>query len=93
MKKIGEAIDGLDVGILVNAASVAYPYARYFHEFDLDLMDSITKVNVEGATLVTKVVIPIMIKNKKGAVINIVSSSTVVPPSYLLITLYAASKA
>ncbi|CAI8598133.1 unnamed protein product [Vicia faba] len=93
MKKIEQAIDGLDVGILVNAAGVAYPYARYFHEVDLDLMDSIIKVNVEGATLVTKAVIPSMIKKKKGAIINIGSGSTVVLPSYPLVTLYAASKA
>ncbi|XP_058787040.1 very-long-chain 3-oxoacyl-CoA reductase 1-like isoform X1 [Vicia villosa] len=93
MRKIEEAIDGLDVGILVNGAGVAYPYARYFHEVDLDLMDSIIKVNVEGATLVTKAVIPSMIKKKKGAVVNIGSGSTVVLPSYPLVTLYAASKA
>ncbi|CAK8567228.1 unnamed protein product [Lathyrus sativus] len=93
MKKIEEAIDGLDVGILVNAAGVAYPYARYFHEVDLDLMDSIIKVNVEGTNWVTKAVIPSMIKNKKGAIINVGSGSTVVLPSYPLVALYAASKA
>ncbi|GAU43212.1 hypothetical protein TSUD_300990 [Trifolium subterraneum] len=93
MKRVEEAIDGLDVGILVNGAGVAYPYARYFHEVDLDLMDSIIKVNVEGTTWVTKAVIPSMIKKKKGAIINIGSGSTVVLPSYPLVTLYAASKA
>ncbi|XP_058753929.1 very-long-chain 3-oxoacyl-CoA reductase 1-like [Vicia villosa] len=76
MRKIEEAMDGLDVGILVNGAGVAYPYARYFHEVDLDLMDSIIKVNIEGATLVTKAVIPSMIKKKKGAIVNIGSGST-----------------
>ncbi|CAL5203741.1 unnamed protein product [Lathyrus oleraceus] len=92
MKKIEEAIADLDVGILVNAAGVAYPYARYFHEVDLDLMDTIIKVNIEGTTWVTKAVIPSMIKKKKGAIINIGSGSTVVLPSYPLVTLYAASK-
>jgi len=93
MKRVEEAIDGLDVGILVNGAGVAYPYARYFHEVDLDLMDSIIKVNVEGTTWITKAVLPSMIKKKKGAIINIGSGSTVVIPSYPLVTLYAASKA
>jgi 17beta-estradiol 17-dehydrogenase / very-long-chain 3-oxoacyl-CoA reductase len=93
MKRVEEAISGLDVGILVNGAGVAYPYARYFHEVDLDLMDSIIKVNVEGTTWVSKAVIPSMIKKKKGAIINIGSGSTVVLPSYPLVTLYAASKA
>lgn len=92
-KRIEEAIDGLDVGMLVNSAGLAYPYARFFHEVDLDLMDGIMKVNVEGTTWVTKAVLPSMIKKKKGAIINIGSGSTVVLPSYPLVTLYAASKA
>lgn len=93
MKKLEDAIYGLDVGILVNCAGMAYPYARYFHEVDLDLMNSIIKVNVEGLTWVTKAVIPSMIKKKKGAIINIGSGSNAVLPSYPLVTLYAASKA
>ncbi|KAK7280923.1 hypothetical protein RIF29_08498 [Crotalaria pallida] len=93
VKKLEGAIDGLDVGILVNNAGLAYPYARFFHEVDLELMDAIMKVNVVGTTWVTKAVLPIMIKKKKGAIINIGSGSTVVLPSYPLVTLYAASKA
>ncbi|RZB73257.1 Very-long-chain 3-oxoacyl-CoA reductase 1 [Glycine soja] len=34
-----------------------------------------------------------MIKKKKGAIVNIGSGSTVVLPSYPLVTLYAATKA
>ncbi|XP_061370056.1 very-long-chain 3-oxoacyl-CoA reductase 1-like [Gastrolobium bilobum] len=92
-KRIEEAIDGLDVGMLVNSAGLAYPYARFFHEVDSELMDAIIKVNVEGLTWITKSVLPSMIKKKKGAIINIGSGSTVVLPSYPLVTLYAATKA
>ncbi|KAJ1392878.1 Short-chain dehydrogenase/reductase SDR [Sesbania bispinosa] len=92
-KRVEEAIDGLDVGILVNSAGLAYPYARFFHEVDSELMDAIIKVNVEGTTWITKAVLPSMIKKKKGAIINIGSGSTVVLPSYPLVTLYAATKA
>lgn len=91
-KRIEEAIDGLDVGLLVNGAGLAYPYARFFHEVDLELMDGIVKVNVEATTWITKAVIPAMIKKKKGAIVNIGSGSTVVLPSYPLVTLYAATK-
>ncbi|XP_024635530.1 very-long-chain 3-oxoacyl-CoA reductase 1 [Medicago truncatula] len=93
MKRVEEAIYGLDVGILVNSAGVAYPYARFFHEVDLDLMDAIIKVNVEGTTWITKAVLPSMIKKRKGAIINIGSGSSVVLPSFPLVTIYAASKA
>lgn len=92
-KRVEEAIDGLDVGVLVNGAGVAYPYAKFFHEVDSELMDALVRVNVEGTTWVTRAVLPQMIKKKKGAIINVGSGSTVVVPSYPLVTLYAASKA
>ncbi|ESW35700.1 hypothetical protein PHAVU_001G257400 [Phaseolus vulgaris] len=91
-KRIEEAIEGLDVGLLVNGAGLAYPFARFFHEVDLELMNAIVKVNVEAPTWITKAVIPSMIKKKKGAIVNIGSGSTVVLPSYPLVTLYAATK-
>ncbi|KAL6193210.1 hypothetical protein ACLB2K_034294 [Fragaria x ananassa] len=90
---IEEGIKGLDVGVLVNNAGVAYPYAKYFHEVDLELMESITKVNIEAATWVSRAVIPGMLKKKKGAIVNIGSGSSVIVPSYPLYTVYAASKA
>ncbi|KAI5352162.1 hypothetical protein L3X38_005053 [Prunus dulcis] len=90
---IEEGIKGLDVGILINNAGVAYPYARFFHEVDLELMESTMKVNIEGATWVTKAVLPIMLKKKKGAIVNIGSASSEILPSYPLYTVYAASKA
>lgn len=88
-----EGIKGLDVGVLVNNAGLAYPYAKYFHEVDLELMESITKVNIEAATWVTRAVIPGMLKKKRGAIVNIGSGSSVIVPSYPLYTVYAASKA
>ncbi|MED6187856.1 hypothetical protein PIB30_080441, partial [Stylosanthes scabra] len=92
MKMVEEAIEGLDVGILVNNAGLAYPYARYFHEVDSNLMNGIIKVNVEGATWIIKAVIQKMVDKKKGAIINIGSGSSLVVPSYPLVSLYAASK-
>lgn len=56
-------------------------------------MESTMKVNIEGATWVTKAVLPIMLKKKKGAIVNIGSASSEILPSYPLYTVYAASKA
>ncbi|CAL8994083.1 unnamed protein product [Prunus brigantina] len=93
-KAIEEEIKGLDVGVLVNNAGVAYSYGKFFHEVDdLELMDSI-KVNMEAATWITWVVIPSMLKKKKGAIVNIGSGSgSSAIPSFPLYTNYAASKA
>ncbi|KAJ7957648.1 very-long-chain 3-oxoacyl-CoA reductase 1-like [Quillaja saponaria] len=91
-KRIEGGIAGLDVGILINNAGMGYP-ARFLHESDLEVIDSVLKVNLMGATWVTKAVLPGMIKKKKGAIINIGSGSSVVAPSYPLGTIYSATKA
>ncbi|KAG0489283.1 hypothetical protein HPP92_008094 [Vanilla planifolia] len=36
--RLKEAIKGMDVGILVNNAGMSYPYAKYFHEVDAELI-------------------------------------------------------
>ncbi|MED6209426.1 hypothetical protein PIB30_054589 [Stylosanthes scabra] len=94
-ERVEEAIEGLglDVGVLVNCAGLAYPYARFFHEVDSELMNAVIKVNAEGPTWITKAVIQRMIKKRKGAIVNIGSGSSVVLPSYPLVALYSATKA
>lgn len=91
-RRIKEGIDGVDVGVLVNNAGVAYPYARFFHELDLKLMESVMRVNARGATWVTRAVLPGMLDKGKGAIVNIGSGSLSLP-SYPLYTVYSATKA
>ncbi|XWS34668.1 hypothetical protein CRYUN_Cryun21dG0057300 [Craigia yunnanensis] len=93
LKKIKEAIEGLDVGVLINNAGISYPYARFFHEVDEELLRNLIKVNVEGTTKVTQAVLPGMLKRKKGAIVNIGSGAAIVIPSDPLYAVYAATKA
>ncbi|KAL6193219.1 hypothetical protein ACLB2K_034303 [Fragaria x ananassa] len=58
VKAIDEGTKGLDVGILINNAGMSYPYPKFFHEVDLELMDDIMKVNMEAASWMTKAVLP-----------------------------------
>eukprot|EP00262_Sarcandra_glabra_P010137 TRINITY_DN25059_c0_g1_i1.p1 TRINITY_DN25059_c0_g1~~TRINITY_DN25059_c0_g1_i1.p1 ORF type:complete len:321 (-),score=33.77 TRINITY_DN25059_c0_g1_i1:233-1195(-) len=90
---IRKSIEGLDVGILINNVGLSYPYARFFHEVDGELLDNLIKVNVEGTTKVTQVVLEGMVKRKKGAIVNIGSGAAIVIPSDPLYTVYAATKA
>ncbi|XWS34667.1 hypothetical protein CRYUN_Cryun21dG0057200 [Craigia yunnanensis] len=92
-KTMEDVIGGLDVGVLVNNAGMAYPGARFLHEVDSELMESIIKVNIEGATWITKAVQPVMLKKKKGAIVNICSGSSGGICSFPLYTVYAATKA
>ncbi|PRQ40077.1 putative very-long-chain 3-oxoacyl-CoA reductase [Rosa chinensis] len=89
---IEDGIRGLDVGVLINNAGIGYPYARFFHEVDLELMENIIKVNLGAVTWVTRVVLPGMLKKKKGAILNISSNSSQLP-SFPLYTLYSTTKA
>ncbi|CAO2828905.1 unnamed protein product [Amaranthus hypochondriacus] len=93
VKRIQETIEGLDIGILINNVGVSYPYARFFHEVDEQLLNNLIKVNVEGTTKVTHAVLPSMIKKKKGAIVNIGSGAAIVIPSDPLYSVYAATKA
>ncbi|KAI9080863.1 hypothetical protein K1719_037172 [Acacia pycnantha] len=93
MVRIREAIEGLDVGVLINNVGISYPYARFFHEVDEDLLKNLIKVNVEGTTKVTHIVLPGMLNRKKGAIVNIGSGVAIVIPSDPLYSVYAGTKA
>lgn len=93
MTKIQDAIEGLEVGVLINNVGLSYPYARFFHEVDNELLKNLIKVNIEGTTKVTQAVLPGMLKRKKGAIVNIGSGAAIVIPSDPLYAVYAATKA
>lgn len=91
--RISEAIEGLDVGILINNAGISYPYARFFHELDDELLNNLIKINVEATTKVTQTVLSSMLKRKKGAIVNIGSGAASILPSDPLYAVYGATKA
>ncbi|XP_043725428.1 very-long-chain 3-oxoacyl-CoA reductase 1-like [Telopea speciosissima] len=93
IRRIQEAIEGLDVGILINNVGVSYPYARFFHEVDEELMKNLVHINIEGTTKVTQALLPGMLKRKKGAIVNIGSGAAIIIPSDPLYAVYAATKA
>eukprot|EP00897_Mesotaenium_endlicherianum_P007206 jgi/Mesen1/6513/ME000332S05517 len=93
LKKIENAIADLEVGILVNNVGMSYPYAKFFHEIDSELITNLIRINVEATTKITHLVIPAMLKRKKGAIVNIGSGAATVLPSDPLYAVYAGTKA
>jgi 17beta-estradiol 17-dehydrogenase / very-long-chain 3-oxoacyl-CoA reductase len=93
INRISDAIEGLDVGVLINNVGISYPYARFFHEVDEELLKNLIQVNIEGTTKVTQAVLPGMLKRKRGAIVNIGSGAAIVIPSDPLYAVYAATKA
>ena len=72
-----------------NNAGLMIPF-RLIHEHDLSEYDRIMNVNVKGAFLGIKYVIPVMLENDGGTVINTVSSNSYKPTAYN--GLYSATK-
>ncbi|KAK9090257.1 hypothetical protein Sjap_023434 [Stephania japonica] len=91
-RKIKKVIEGLDVGVVINNAGMTHPYPLYVHEIESEEVESIVRLNVEAATLVTKAVLPGMMKRGRGAIVNIGSGSASLLPSFPLFTVYAATK-
>ncbi|KAJ8639569.1 hypothetical protein MRB53_016263 [Persea americana] len=93
IEKIGGAIEGLDVGVLINCAGFADSRLRFFHEVDDEAMKSMVRVNIESTTKLTKVLLKGMKERKRGAIVNIGSGSAVINPCLPLSAVYAATKA
>ncbi|KAK9277145.1 hypothetical protein L1049_006684 [Liquidambar formosana] len=93
VRLLEEAIEGVDVGVLINNVGITYPAARFFHEVDEEAWMNVVRVNLEGTTRVTRAVLRGMLKRKRGAIVNIGSGASVVVPSHPLYAIYAATKA
>uniref|UniRef100_A0A0E0LAP6 B-keto acyl reductase n=1 Tax=Oryza punctata TaxID=4537 RepID=A0A0E0LAP6_ORYPU len=93
MRRLREAVEGLDVGVVVNNAGVAKPGAVYLHEADVEAWVRMVRVNVSAVTEVTAAVLPGMVaRGRGGAVVNIGSAASESIPSLPLYTMYAATK-
>jgi len=79
------------IDILVNNAGVMYP--EDFLATSEEAWDRTIDVNLKGAYSCSKEVAPIMIKQKKGKIINISSNSGLYHPSSMRYVEYVTSKA
>jgi len=79
------------VDILVNNAGVMFQ--NTFLDATEEIWDQTIDINLKGAYLCSKEVAPIMLKQKKGKIINISSNSGTYHPSALRFVEYVVSKA
>lgn len=85
--KAVEAFGTIDY--FINNAGIMIPF-RLIHEYDVNEYDRIMNINVKGAFLGLKYVIPVMMENGGGTIVNTVSSNSFKPTAYNGI--YAATK-
>ncbi len=67
-------LDG-GVGILVNNVGMVNGVPEYMHQLDDQTTYGILQVNVEGTVRTSRAIIPILVNQRKGAIINVSSGS------------------
>ncbi|NXC06366.1 HSDL1 protein, partial [Orthonyx spaldingii] len=87
---IKEALKDREIGILVNNVGIIHDHPEYFTNLSEDMLWNIIHVNIASVTMMTHIVLPGMVKKKKGAIVNL-SSAVCCEPTPML-TVYGASK-
>lgn len=88
--KMKKALESRDVGVVINNVGISYDHPEYLHELDDARVESLLKVNMDSTVWMTHLVLPKMVAKKKGAVVNIASSSAMF--SAPLLVLYSGVK-
>lgn len=88
---IERALEGKEIGILVNNVSEFYDQPDYFTNLTEDKIWEIININIGATTMMTYMVLPEMVERRKGAIVNIASLSCCHPTP--LLSAYSASKA
>lgn len=87
---IERALEGKEIGILVNNVSEFYDQPDYFTNLTEDKIWEIININIGATTMMTYMVLPEMVERRKGAIVNIASLSCCHPTP--LLSAYSASK-
>ena len=90
--RVAKAIEDVEVGVLINNVGMSYPHAMYLNEVSVELETALLRVNVVSCLRMCRIVIPGMLKRRRGAIVNIGSAAGTVLPSDPLYSIYAGSK-
>ncbi|KAM7353654.1 hydroxysteroid dehydrogenase-like protein 1 isoform 2-T3 [Cochliomyia hominivorax] len=89
-KHIEQELAGIPVGILVNNVGKMYDYPDELENIPEDTLWDMININIAAVTIMTRMLIPHMKKQGKGAIVNLSSGSELQPIPYMAV--YAATK-
>jgi len=89
---IREEIRGLDIGVLINNVGMSYDYPEYFDRVDdsAKLVNNMIRCNVDSVAYLTQMILPDMLKKRRGLIVNLSSVSGRRPVPFL--ALYSGTK-
>lgn len=88
---VRSAVAGKDIGVLVNNVGISYEHPEYFHELDADRVGKLMTMNVDSTTWMTHTILPTMLKQNRGCIVNMSSGAAAVKAGPLLAE-YCAAK-
>ena len=74
-EKLEKVVNTVDLGVLVNNVGVSYNYPMYYHELSDAAVKSLVDLNVHATNTMTRIALPKMVENKRGAIVNISSAA------------------
>ncbi|XP_076800011.1 very-long-chain 3-oxoacyl-CoA reductase-like [Clavelina lepadiformis] len=89
--KIADFLQGLDIGTLVNNVGIAQEISCFHEHPNLtNLIRHIIRINIMSVVKMTQVVLPGMVRRKRGLILNVASMAAVRPIQ--IMTMYSATK-
>jgi 17beta-estradiol 17-dehydrogenase / very-long-chain 3-oxoacyl-CoA reductase len=88
---IRSQLSSLEITVLINNVGMSYKHPEFFEALDNKFLNDMITCNITSVNKMTSIVLPIMVKNKQGVIINNASGSGRVPTP--LLTVYSATKA
>jgi 17beta-estradiol 17-dehydrogenase / very-long-chain 3-oxoacyl-CoA reductase len=90
-KRVMDILQALDIGILINNVGMSYPHAEYLEFLSVEKLEAICNINCTSMVILTRLLLPQLLKKKNSCVINVSSAGGFIP--HQLYSVYAASKA
>mmetsp|Transcript_1145 Transcript_1145/g.1501 ORF Transcript_1145/g.1501 Transcript_1145/m.1501 type:complete len:315 (-) Transcript_1145:355-1299(-) len=87
---IKKQLVGLEIGILINNVGISYRYPQFFDELSDEEVQQVITMNIESTVWMTRMVLPVMLERKSGAIVNMSSGSALL--TMPLLAEYCAAK-